>query len=191
MTQRQLFEAIGQVDDDLVLAADRPVMRRRKKAVHWVPLVSAAACAGLLMIGVAGWQSGRTKDAGLMTSSMEESAPEAAAAPDEPLVGAANPYADEDGTYKAADSAESGIAIAPAHTVMLEGVLYYDTGTASATAPDAAPDGTITATVDADSFPQEDGQSNFGTGYAYRYGSTDGTVEILMDNTWWIFAANP
>ena len=204
MNERQLFDAIGQVDDDLILAADRPAVRRRKKPVYWMPALSVAACAGLLMVGVVGWRAGNSKN-DLMESSAamaEERAaeqPEAAAAPDEAMVSAANPFAEDggtpvegsaDGTYKASDSAESGIAIAPAHAVMLEGVVYFDTGTASDTDPSAAPDGTITSTVDSDSFPTEDGQSNFGTGYAYRYGSTDGTLEVLMDGTWWIFAAN-
>ena len=204
MNERQLFDAIGQVDDDLILAADRPAVRRRKKPVYWMPALSVAACAGLLMVGVVGWRAGNSKN-DLMESSAamaEERAaepPEAAAAPDEAMVGAANPFAEgggtpvegsADGTYKASDSAESGIAIAPAHAVMLEGVVYFDTGTASDTDPSAAPDGTIASTVDSDSFPTEDGQSNFGTGYAYRYGSTDGTLEVLMDGTWWIFAAN-
>ena len=204
MNERQLFDAIGQVDDDLILAADRPAVRRRKKPVYWMPALSVAACAGLLMVGVVGWRAGNSKN-DLMESSAamaEERAaelPEAAAAPDEAMVGAANPFAEgggtpvegsADGTYKASDSAESGIAIAPAHAVMLEGVVYYDTCAISDTDPGAAPDGTITSTVDSDSFPTEDGQSNFGTGYAYRYGSTDGTLEVLMDGTWWIFAAN-
>ena len=35
MNERQLFEAIGRVDDDLILAADRPAVRRRKKPVYW------------------------------------------------------------------------------------------------------------------------------------------------------------
>ena len=203
MNERQLFEAIGQVDDDLILAADRPAVRRRKKPVYWMPALSAAACAGLLMVGVAGWRAGSSKG-GLMESAAvaaegaSEQA-EAAAAPDEAMVGSANPFAEDngapvegsaDGTYKAQDSAESGIAIAPAHAVMLEGVVYYDTCAISDTDPSAAPDGTITSTVDSDSFPSEDGQSNFGTGYAYRCGSADGTVEVLIDGVWWIFAAN-
>ena len=124
---------------------------------------------------------------------------EAAAAPDEAMVGSANPFAEDNGSaaerstdssYKAGDSAESSIALAPAHAVMLEGVVYYDTCAISDTDPSAAPDGTITSAVDDQSFPAEDGQSNFGTGYAYRYGSADGTVEVLIDGVWWIFAAN-
>ena len=203
MNERQLFEAIGQVDDDLILAADRPAVRRRKKPVYWMPALSVAACAGLLMVGVVGWRAGSSKG-GLMESAAvaaegaSEQA-EAAAAPDEAMVGSANPFAEDngapvegsaDGTYKAQDSAESSIAIAPAHAVMLEGVVYYDTCAISDTDPSAAPDGTITSTVDSDSFPSEGEQSNFGTGYAYRYGSADGTVEVLIDGVWWIFAAN-
>lgn len=204
MNERQLFEAIGQVDDDLILAADRPAVRRRKKPVYWMPALSVAACAGLLMVGVVGWRAGSSKG-NLMESSAamaeERSAeqPEAAAAPNEAMAGSANPFAEDngapvegsaDGTYKAQDSAESSIAIAPAHAVMLEGVVYYDTCAISDTDPSAAPDGTITSAVDDQSFPAEDGQSNFGTGYAYRYGSADGTVEVLIDGVWWIFAAN-
>ena len=68
--------------------------------------------------------------------------------------------------------------------------LCQDTGTVNGTDAKAAPDGTITSTVDSDSFPTEDGQSNFGTGYAYRYGSENGTLEVQIDGEWWIFAAN-
>ena len=204
MSERQLFEAIGQVDDDLILAADRPAVRRRKKPVYWMPALSVAACAGLLMVGVVGWRAGSSKgdlmeSSAAMAEDRSAEQPEAAAAPNEAMVGSANPFAEDngapvegsaDGTYKAQDSAESSIALAPAHAVMLEGVVYYDTCAISDTDPSAAPDGTITSAVDDQSFPAEDGQSNFGTGYAYRYGSADGTVEVLIDDVWWIFAAN-
>lgn len=203
MNERQLFEAIGQVDDDLILAADRPAVRRRKKPIYWMPALSVAACAGLLMVGVAGWRAGSSKndfmESAAVTAEGASEQAEAAAAPDEAMVGSANPFAEDNGSaaerstdssYKAGDSAESSIALASAHAVMLEGVVYYDTCAISDTDPSAAPDGTITSAVDDQSFPAEDGQSNFGTGYAYRYGSADGTVEVLIDGVWWIFAAN-
>ena len=193
MNERQLFEAIGQVDDDLILAADRPVVRRRKKPVYWMPALSVAACAGLLMVGVVGWRAGSSKgdlmESAAVTAEGASEQAEAAAAPDEAMVGSANPFAEDNGV-PVEDSAESSIALAPAHAVMLEGVVYYDTCAISNTDPSAVPDGTITSTVDDQSFPAEDGQSNFGTGYAYRYGSADGTVEVLIDGVWWIFAAN-
>ena len=200
MNERQLFDAIGRVDDDLILAADRPAVRRRKKPVYWMPALSVAACAGLLMVGVAGWRAGSSKNNFMESAAAAaETAPEAAAAPDEAMVSAATPYAEDEGTpvegstggtYKAEDSTESSIAIAPAHAVMLEGVIHDDTGKISGTDANTATDGTITSTVDSDSFPTEDGQSNFGTGYAYRYGSENGTLEVQIDGEWWIFAAN-
>jgi len=35
VTERELFEAIGHVDDDLILAADAPLKKRRKPPVYW------------------------------------------------------------------------------------------------------------------------------------------------------------
>ena len=44
MTERELFEAIGHVDDDLILAADAPVKKRRRVVhLHWQQVVSVAA----------------------------------------------------------------------------------------------------------------------------------------------------
>ena len=57
MTERELFEAIGHVDDDLILAADAPLKKRRKPPVYWRQLVSVAACACIFLGGVAVWQS--------------------------------------------------------------------------------------------------------------------------------------
>ena len=86
MNERQLFDAIGRVDDDLILAADRPAVRRRKKPVYWMPALSVAACAGLLMVGVAGWRAGSSKNDFMESAAAAaETAPEAAAAPDEQL----------------------------------------------------------------------------------------------------------
>ena len=50
MTARQLFEAVGFVEDELVEQANAPVVRRR---VPWQPVVMTAACL-CLVVGVAG-----------------------------------------------------------------------------------------------------------------------------------------
>jgi len=44
--------------------------------------------------------------------------------------------------------------------------------------------------VEEHEYPTEDGQSNFGVGAAYRFG-TDGTIEVFSDsaNMWFIFEA--
>lgn len=73
--------------------------------------------------------------------------------------------------------------------VMVNGKLYLDTGYESAVeARCGMMDGEIDSTVDAGQKPTKDNQSNFGAGYGYQYGATEGTIEIYMNEKWWIFA---
>ena len=73
--------------------------------------------------------------------------------------------------------------------VMIDGILYYDTGCVSEeTVRCGVMDGIIEKSTDG-SIPVEDDQSNFGTGYGYQYGSEEGTIEILINGKWCIFAA--
>ena len=71
----------------------------------------------------------------------------------------------------------------------LDGTLYLDTGHESTIeARCGVMDGEITSQVDGSKQPTVDDQSNFGTGYGYQYGATEGTIEIFMNDKWWIFA---
>ena len=73
--------------------------------------------------------------------------------------------------------------------VMVDGKLYLDTGLSSnADARCGVMDGEITSAVDGSQRPTENNQSNFGTGYGYQIGATEGTIEIYMNEEWWIFA---
>ena len=73
--------------------------------------------------------------------------------------------------------------------VMVDGVLYLDTGyESSAIERTDHFDGEITSCVDGSKQPSSDDQSNFGTGYGYQYGAIEGTIEIYMNGKWWIFA---
>ena len=49
-------------------------------------------------------------------------------------------------------------------------------------------DGEITSTVEGTKKPTKDNESNFGTGYGYQYGPQEGTIEILMNEEWRVFA---
>lgn len=171
MTERQLFEAIGHVDDALILEADAP--QRRKPAVYWRPILSVAACA-CLAIGVAGFGS-------KMFRCGSAAPAETAMLEDRNL----------ESTY-GADNGEDGVCAAATTTrraVRIDGVLYYDTGTVSDMEYRCGtPDGVISDTTDADALPTEDGQSNFGTGYGYQF-AADGTVEVEIDGEYVIFAA--
>lgn len=195
MTERELFEAIGHVDDDLILAADAPVKKRRRVVrLHWQQVVSVAACACIFLGGAAVWQSGALHKSSIPSeAAMAADVPEAAAetAPDMPMLDAAAPQtADADeGAAVEKDSAASGIALGLAQCVQLDGVRYFDTGSAVDFAPDREADGVIAASVDRDTFPEADGCSNFGTGYLY-WVTGDKTVVVEIDGVYWEFMAN-
>lgn len=73
--------------------------------------------------------------------------------------------------------------------VMVDGTLYLDTGHKSTIeARCGVMDGEITSQVHGSQRPTIDDQSNFGSGYGYQYGATEGTIEIYMDGEWRIFA---
>ena len=72
--------------------------------------------------------------------------------------------------------------------VMIDGKQYYDTGKEAPSAEEDLPiAGEITSSVEGTEIPTENNQSNFGTGFAYRYGADD-TIEILCNEKWMVFA---
>ena len=195
MTERELFEAIGHVDDDLILATDAPVKKRRRVVrLHWQQVVSVAACACIFLGGAAVWRSGALRKSSIPSeAAMAADVPEAAAetAPDMPMLDAAAPQtagADE-GAAVEKDSAVSGFALGLAQCVQLDGVLYFDTGSAVDCPPDRGADGVIETSVDRDAFPETDGCSNFGTGYSY-WVTGDGVVIVEIDGEYCEFEAN-
>ena len=73
--------------------------------------------------------------------------------------------------------------------VMIDGVLYLTTGKRNGDLLTSdVIDGEITSEVDGSEKPTQNDQSNFGTGFYYRYGEA-GTVELLNDGKWWIYEA--
>lgn len=196
MTERELFEAIGHVDDDLILAADVPVKKPRKPPVYWRQLVSVAACACIVLGGAAVWRSGTLRKSSIaseaaMAADVPEAAAETAPAPDMPMLDAAAPQAADadEGAAVEKDSAASGIALGLAQCVQIDGVLYFDTGSAVDCPPDRGADGVIETSVDRDAFPETDGCSNFGTGYSY-WVTGDNAVVVEIDGAYWEFMAN-
>ena len=86
-----------------------------------------------------------------------------------------------------APEAEAPNAMIP--MVLVDDVIYMTTGFES-TATERRPgfDGEITSTVSGSERPTENDQSNFGTGYGYQFGETEGTIELNIDGKWWIYA---
>ena len=76
-----------------------------------------------------------------------------------------------------------------AQCVQLDGVRYFETGSAADFAPDREADGVIETSVDRDTFPETDECSNFGTGYSY-WVTGDGVVIVEIDGEYWEFRTN-
>ena len=70
--------------------------------------------------------------------------------------------------------------------LVINGRLYYDTGEVSDSPARSGADGHVGNSVLSDQVPGAEGESNFGTGYGYRYGIND-TVEVEMDGVYHIF----
>ncbi len=88
------------------------------------------------------------------------------------------------------EPAEPGFVMIP--SVMIDGVMYMTTGFTttyiSTQAGEGFGDGKITSEVPNSELPAQNDQSNFGTGFGYRYGEREGTVELELDRNWVIFA---
>ena len=200
MTERELFEAIGHVDDDLILAADAPLKKRRKPPVYWRSFAAVAACACVFLGGVAVWQSdgfrkaNMTSEAAAFAADAPEEAAETAPAPDVPMLSAAAPQADNgDAAVKegaAKDSAESSIALGLARCVQIYGVRYFESLKVIDFIANRDPDGVISDSVAADVLPDMDGCSNFGAGYSY-WVNEDDTVVVEIDGEFVVFEAAP
>ena len=200
MTERELFEAIGHVDDDLILAADAPLKKRRKPPVYWRSFDAVAACACVFLGGVAVWQSdgfrkaNMTSEAAAFAADAPEEAAEIAPAPDVPMLSAAAPQADNgDAAAKegaAKDSAESSIALGLARCVQIDGVRYFESLKVIDFIANRDPDGVISDSVAADVLPDMDGCSNFGAGYSY-WVNEDDTVVVEIDGEFVVFEAAP
>ena len=74
--------------------------------------------------------------------------------------------------------------------LMVDGVLYEDPGCEDTTEGRCGNmDGEITSSVESWQQPEEDGQSNFGSGFGYQIGMEPDTLEILQDGHWLVFRA--
>ncbi len=82
---------------------------------------------------------------------------------------------------------EDNYALTP--MVMIDGKLYYPLGRGYVDENHYF-DGTIKSTVDSNEIPTENEQSNFGSGYGYRYTEKSCVIEIFMSDKWYEYSTN-
>ena len=191
-----MFEAIGHLDDDLILAADAPVKKRRRPPVYWRSLAAAAACACIFLGGITVWQRSAIPHDAVMLSAQPSEAAAAETDTDEAMADTAAPQTAGDAeanegaaAQSAQDTAESSTALGVARCVQLDGVRYFESPAQIDFAANRDPDGVIADSVAHDAFPETDGCSNFGTGYSYWI-SSEKAVIVEIDGEYWQFTAN-
>lgn len=191
-----MFEAIGHLDDDLILAADAPVKKRRRPPVYWRGFAAAAACACIFLGGITVWQRSAIPHGAVMLSDQLPETAAAEAAPDEALADTAAPQTVSGAEANAGaaakgtqDSAESSTALGMARCVQLDGVRYFESPAQIDFAANRDPDGVIADSVACDAFPETDGCSNFGTGYSYWL-TGENSIVVEIDREYLLFEAN-
>lgn len=84
----------------------------------------------------------------------------------------------------ASSSSEDAVGGDQIPMLMVNGKLYYDTGKESDIgARCGVMDGEITSTVDASEIPNQDDQSNFGSGYGYQF-VNEQSIDVYMNEKW-------
>lgn len=76
----------------------------------------------------------------------------------------------------------------PKRMVCLEGKVFVDTGELSLEKWCGTKDFTFDSTTKKGKTPVKNGQTNFGRGYGGQYGARENRIDILIDETWHIFA---
>lgn len=154
---------------------------------RWRILLLTLAC----LLTVAGCQAQplpQEAGPGLNTPGQSDSPPEQTGGSDASPEKLANTAGDPDASNPDASGAEPTAEAVP-DAVMVDGRLYYATGRQSElTGRCGVMDGEITAQVDADRLPTEDGQSNFCTGVSYQY-MGENTIELALEEGWMVFEA--
>lgn len=84
-------------------------------------------------------------------------------------------------TPQPADTEEQSMQL-----VQVNGALYYNTGETDNGLRCGMMDGSITSVLDAGETPSEDGQANFEAS-GYQWGRDEDTIEIPIDNDWYVF----
>lgn len=93
---------------------------------------------------------------------------------------------DKDNEEERISNKGSGWVLVP--MIMVNDELYLDTGHTNNEAKCGVMDGEISSSVEAYERPTENDQSNFGKGYGYQLGAEEGTIEVLIDGKWVIYA---
>ena len=165
MTSEHLMDAVGLLDDDLIQEAEYPVPQRaRPDHRHWLGWAACLAVVLALGYGVTHIQRG---------------------------VSSAGPLPTEPPDCDSSAGAVPQPSEWPA--IMVDGVLYWSTGTPVPAEVDESAQRTVTGYIN--TLPETDGQTNFSQDLSARYALVEIGQEqklvVLMNGEWILFDPVP
>ena len=183
MNTEYLLDAIGLLDDDLIQEAET-AQKRRSGYRGWTSL---AAC--LAVVLVLGYVLTHIRLGGKNTAS-----PGVSPMPPAGSNASGNSFpepgdADSSAGFEVPPSAEGPAEHDFCAAIMVDGLLYWSTGTPVPGEPDPSIIQTVTSYTDTQ--PEEDGQTNFDRGLTTRYAMTDLGLVVLIDHEWVLFDPIP
>lgn len=203
MTSEHLLDAMGLLDDDLIQQAEdyRPGARSSGRRA-WMSLAACFALVLILGYGLTHLRMGGSSSQPGAANGGAQNAPTSSA----PAAGAptSGEPAPADGEQDVpAGEGENSCPEAPASpdiqgglpnglpagsfrpAIMVDGTLYYSTGTPIPGEVDESAIRQVTAYIN--TLPQMDGQTNFSEDLSARYAVTDLGVVVLIEDEWILF----
>ena len=177
MTSEYLLEAVGLLDDDLILQAERPPARRPVPWQRWLGLCACLAIVFLVGRGmVQNWSGGGSSGAAASGSAGGAAGPSAGTG------SSASTGSPNEGAGGSVSSGEQYDAI------MVDGAVYWSTG--KILVGEVDPGAIRETTSHTDGVPEEEGQTNFAPA-GTRYAVTADGVVVLIDREWVLFSPVP
>ncbi len=188
MTSEYLLDAVGLLDDDLIQEAER-YKKPRPNYRAWLGLAACLAVVIVLSYGMTHLGMGGSAPNG--AGGGAANAPSASGGNLAPAAGEpAAPGESQNGGGMlmggiGPEDSQSDCCAA----IMVDGVLYWSTGTPVPGEP--AEEAIRTVTGYTDTVPEEDGQTNFDRDLTTWYAMTDLGLVVLMDHEWVLFDPVP
>ena len=180
---RKKMELLGTGKDPREIPGKRGVADRKIKRRNIRILAACIACFLVLGIALTAWTdlfSFHNEDEASGAADME------AAEETAKVFGS-----DEEGSGQtltdSSASLEQDTASEEVRMVMLDGKLYVDTGEISQPGRCGVADFTLDSSVEHGE-PEENYQTNFGTGYDGQWGMRENRIDICIDGAWYVFA---
>lgn len=176
----EFLKKIGHIEEGMISEAASPVKKSRKWNGNMIKFAGLAACIAVFVGAICVSRAGLSvKKSGKAMSEAEPDSTRESLTKD-----LENSLQNSEGPEA---MTEQNTTVSE-RMVMLEGKLYVDAGESDIEARCGNMDGSILSSVESGKYPEEDYQSNFGSGYGFQY-VDENSIDINIGEQWIRFEA--